>query len=433
MTKNLIQQFRDAVYQSLLKRPDAVLDLIDALTVAGHVELPVAVSEQAPFRRKFSMVYDILEHAEIDFDALLHTLLIFQPAESETIAGYEVYGLDATKDERPDAETLPERGCLKSQKDEPLTYGHKYSWLVRLVSWGTSWVAPQDTLRIDPGLSDSQVGSQQVQELAQRHPKSKVVVEDSLYGNHVFLAIFLVIQNTFALVRMRSNNVLHEQPAAREPGEKKEPRRSMAPGSSFPARREHQMGKKPSSSALKRSRVQAWKGLHLKKLAALVVMMLRVEFLTADGQPRYKQPMWLLWTGPDPVALAELCKMYLWRFAIEIVFPQMTKTGVFAFWTGRDHVTDLYIFVCDDHPIDQQFHQLPLLLKRSLVQTGLHALAKHFDRSTPSCQFLLLAHLVPQLLFLLDQSLLPFFQFAASALVLGQGNDAVQIGLGQAV
>jgi hypothetical protein len=60
--------------------PDAVLDLIDALTVAGHVESPVALSEQTPFRRKFSMVYDTLSHAVIDFDALLHTLLTFQPS-----------------------------------------------------------------------------------------------------------------------------------------------------------------------------------------------------------------------------------------------------------------------------------------------------------------------------------------------------------------
>jgi hypothetical protein len=34
--------------------------LIDALTVAGHVSSPVALSEEAPFRRKFSMVYDTL-------------------------------------------------------------------------------------------------------------------------------------------------------------------------------------------------------------------------------------------------------------------------------------------------------------------------------------------------------------------------------------
>jgi hypothetical protein len=117
MTAKLIQQFRDAVYQSLLKRPDAVLDLIDSLTVAGHVESPVTLSEQTPFRRKFSMVYDTLSHAVIELDVLLHTLLDYQPADSETLGGYEVYGLDATKNERPEAKTLPERCSLKSQKD----------------------------------------------------------------------------------------------------------------------------------------------------------------------------------------------------------------------------------------------------------------------------------------------------------------------------
>jgi hypothetical protein len=80
-----------------------------------------------PFRRKFSMVYDTLRNAELDLDGLPETLLSFQPGDSETIAGYEIYGLDATPNERPAAETLPERCSLKSQKDEPVRYGHKYS------------------------------------------------------------------------------------------------------------------------------------------------------------------------------------------------------------------------------------------------------------------------------------------------------------------
>jgi len=46
-----IKQFRDAVYQNLRKRSDAFMDLIDALTVAGHVESPVALREETPFRR----------------------------------------------------------------------------------------------------------------------------------------------------------------------------------------------------------------------------------------------------------------------------------------------------------------------------------------------------------------------------------------------
>jgi len=361
VTANLIQQFRNAVYQSLQKRPDAVLDLIDALTVAGHVESPVALSEQTPFRRKFSMVYDTLCNAAIDFDGLLHTLLTFQPKDSETIAGYEVYGLDATKDERPDAETLPERCALKSQKDEPLVYGHKYSWLVRLVGWGTSWVAPQDTLRIDPELSDSQVGSQQVKELAERNPHSKVVVEDSLYGNHVFLAIFLFIQNTFALVRMRSNNVLYEQPAPRKPGKRGAPKKHGARFKLSSPSRTADCGESFLLGS-QTVQIQAWKGLHLKKLPQLVVMLLRVEFLKPDGQPRYKQPMWLLWTGPTHVPLQELCRMYLWRFAIEHLFRFLKQNMGLNTSRSNDLVaTEQWMWMC-------ALAYWQLLLMRDLVE-----------------------------------------------------------------
>lgn len=376
MTNKLIQQFRNAVYQSLRKRPDAVLDLMDALTVAGHVESPVALSEETPFRRKFSMVYDTLRHAVIDFDALLHTLLAFQPDDSETIAGYEVYGLDATKDERPDAETLPERCCLKSQKDEPRVYGHKYSWLVRLVHWGSSWVAPQDTLRIDPALSDSQVGSQQVKELAERNPKPKVVVEDSLYGNHVFLAIFLLIQNTFALVRMRGTNVLYEQPEPRQPGKKGAPKKH---GARFPLSQPVRAADDEETFLLGSQTVQlqVWKGLHLKKLPQLIVMLLRVEFLKPDGQPRYKQPMWLLWTGPTQIPLQQLCKMYLWRFAIEHMFRFLKQNLGLNTSRSNDLVaTEQWMWMC-------ALAYWQLLLIRELVEDARPAWHPRFRNGKP--------------------------------------------------
>ena len=157
-----IQQFRNAVYQSIRKRADAFFDLLDALTVAGHVESPVALSEEKPFRRKFSSIFDTLLESEFDFDQLLQTLHHYQPANSETIAGYGVYAVDTTPNERPEAETLPDRGSLKTEKEEPVRYGHKYSWLARLVHWGSSWVAPVDVQRVETALTDSQVAAIQV-------------------------------------------------------------------------------------------------------------------------------------------------------------------------------------------------------------------------------------------------------------------------------
>jgi hypothetical protein len=55
------QQFREKIYQSMRKRADAILDLVDALTDAGHVDSAVALSEETPFRRKFSSIFNFLK------------------------------------------------------------------------------------------------------------------------------------------------------------------------------------------------------------------------------------------------------------------------------------------------------------------------------------------------------------------------------------
>ncbi|MBK8796814.1 MAG: transposase [Anaerolineales bacterium] len=73
--------------------------------------------------------------------------------------------------------------------------------------------------------TDSQVGSEQVTTLvAQESHRPKVVVADSLYCNVAFLSVFMVIQAVYALVRIRSNRVLYEEPPERQPGQRGRPR-----------------------------------------------------------------------------------------------------------------------------------------------------------------------------------------------------------------
>lgn len=329
------------------KRADAILDLVDALTVAGHVDSPVALSEEAPFRRKFSSIFDTLLHGEFDFDLLLQALHEYQPADSEQIAGYEIDALDCTPNERAEAETLEDRGSLKTEKTEPVRYGHKYSWLTRLVNWGTSWVAPVDVRRVETSLTDSQVGSLQVRELAQRDPKPRVVVADSLYGNHLFLAVFLELINVFALVRMRCNTVFFGPPKPHPKGTKGAPAKH---GAKFKLSAPSRPPERSESFLLlgdQTVRLQAWQGLHLKKLSALVGLVLRVEFLRPDGTPRYKRPMWLFWTGPETVALQDLCRMYLWRFAIEHLFRFLKQhLGLNANQSTDLVSTDQWMWLC---------------------------------------------------------------------------------------
>ena len=54
----------------------------------------------------------------------------------------------------------------------------------------------------------------------------------------------------------------------------------------------------------------------------------------------------------------------------------MIKMRVLAARRRRNDIADLYLLVGHDHPINEQFHQLPLLLERRLLQPGRHALAK---------------------------------------------------------
>ena len=296
-----------------------MLDLIDALTIAGQVNSPVAVSESPLFRRKFSSIYDVLLEGEIEVEQLRDLLVACQPAGSEMIAGYEVYAVDATPNERMAAETLPDRGALKAQQKDPVRYGHKYSWLVRLVETGTSWVAPLDVQRISTKNTDTKLGAEQVQALARRNPCRKVITADSRHRDRHFLGTFAHLENTYALVRLQNNQKLSQVPVPKPKGSRGAPRKHGVDFqlSAIPrppdASEEFYLGKQ-------KVRVRAWRDLHFKRLASLSGSVLCVEFLKEDGTPRYKRPIWLFWTGPHDVTLQALCRMYLWRFAIEHLF-----------------------------------------------------------------------------------------------------------------
>lgn len=69
-----------------------------------------------------------------------------------------------------------------------------------------------DVRQKDSSLSDSALDGLQVEEADLRNPKQKVILADSLYGNHIFLAVFLVVKHTNALVRLRSKQVFYGQP-----------------------------------------------------------------------------------------------------------------------------------------------------------------------------------------------------------------------------
>jgi hypothetical protein len=291
VTKTNISEFRAAVYQEVVWRPAAILDLVDALTTVGQVSSPVAMSESPLFRRKFSSVYDALVHGELgnELKTLFHDS---QDADWETIAGYEVHAIDATPQERMAAETLEDRGALKAQQKDPVRYGHKSSWLVRLVQTGTSWVAPEDLQRISTATTDTKVAAQQVKELAKRNLRPKVITADSRYRDQHFLGVFADLENTFALVRLQNNQNLSQEPVPKPEGSRGAPRKH---GADFQLSAIERAPDAFEAFFLGRQnvRVRVWHKLHFKRLANVQGAVVCVEFLKEDGTPRYKRPLWL--------------------------------------------------------------------------------------------------------------------------------------------
>lgn len=189
------------------------------------------------------------------------------------------------------AETLEDRGALKAQQKEAVRYGHKSSWLVRLVQSGTSWVAPEAVERISTATTDTQVGAQQVKDIARRNPHPKVITADSRYRDQHFLGAFAGLENTHALVRLQNNQKLSQAPVPKPKGSRGAPRKHGADfhltDISHPpdAREEFLLGKQ-------NVRVRVRHKLHFKRLAKVVGSVVCVEFLKEDGTPRYKRPLW---------------------------------------------------------------------------------------------------------------------------------------------
>jgi hypothetical protein len=118
---------------------------------------------------------------------------------------------------------------------------------------------------------------------------------------------------------------------------------------------------------------------------------------------------------------------------MSIVCTQMTKTGVFTFGTGGDHISDLNIALRDNNPVDQEFHQLPLLFKAGIRQSAPHTLTELFHRCNQGRSLIVTVHLCDQLRFLVSKGLYFLLHFTPTTLVFRQRNHLSQIRFGQSV
>lgn len=150
-----------------------------------------------------------------------------------------------------------------------------------------------------------------------QHPK--VITADSRYRDQYFLGAFAELKNTYALVRLQNNQKLSQEPVPKPKGSRGAPRKHGADFQLTVFAREPEACDEFFLGRQK-VRVRVWHKLHFKQLSKVTGSVVCVEFLKEDGTPRYKRPLWLFWTGSEEVSPRDLCRMYLWRFAVEHLF-----------------------------------------------------------------------------------------------------------------
>ncbi len=115
--------------------------------------------------------------------------------------------------------------------------------------------------------------------------------------------------------------------------------------------------------------------------------------------------------------------------AVSIVRTQSTKRLALAVGTCRDDVADLDGAFSDDHAVNQQFEQRPLLVEVGACQALAHTAAERLGMGCQASRLALAFGITREFESLPVQRLQPCLGVAPASFVFGQGHDAGQIGV----
>jgi len=238
-TEDLItqfQEFRQELYNNFLRRPNTLMDLIDALSSNSNARSPAELSLNPLFRRDYSALYKAIgQFWQTNCKQLTnqerqeqekHLLKVITKVVPPPVARpFQLLGLDVTPIPRPYAQTLADRTFIyqpnQVKGNKPINIGHPYSILSvlpeRVEPYNTPWLIPLLGQRVSSTQNTMDVGSQQVQHVLEhfswlRQNQFSVLVVDSSYSSRPFLKQQVQHENLVTVVRVRSNRVFYQSP-----------------------------------------------------------------------------------------------------------------------------------------------------------------------------------------------------------------------------
>ena len=353
-----LKQFRQDLYEAFDHRPDALMELLDALSSTPHARSVAELSLSSFFRRGYGSTYDAIAHlfqasepetAEQERWAweqrLLHLKVRYLPSPQQR--KFWLLGTDGVSIARLFAYTLADRTYVYQPNtlrgNKPITIGHQYSAQVVYPEQdhpgAPPWVYPLSIRRVQSKETATAVGREQIDALLKDetlpfHEALCLHVADSTYSAVLFLGPTEKHKNLVNVVRSRGNRVFYRQPVPVE-GRRK-PGRPLWYGEPFSLKDPTTWGEPDALAETTlttrqghsyRVQLQGWHDLQMRGKKDLPMQqkpftLIRAQVLDEQGCPVFQHALWLIVMGQrrKELSLVEAWEAYCQRFDVEHFF-----------------------------------------------------------------------------------------------------------------
>lgn len=317
-------QFRAEVYSTFQRRADAVFELIDALAADTQARSPVELSLSPFFRRQYASIYDGL--GAWKYEAAVLDKIVLDILSPREVGSFRLWAVDETPRRRQHAPTVADRAYVHYPNpvgnNKPITIGHNYGALVHIELEGPSTWAPAWTLERTPtDWTGVDLALEQVVRLVRCDDGRHIVTADSRYGTPLYIAGLYQCPNVTGVTRLSSpRNLYHKAPPYSGFG------RPRIHGDVFKLHDATTWGEpeervefteQDAKGRSVRVVIEAWHKMHFQKAPHYPFTLVKVTTYKADGQLRFKHPLWLAVTHRHGLSLKEIRAAYLRRPVIE--------------------------------------------------------------------------------------------------------------------
>ena len=311
--------FRQNIYANFGNGRDALFDACDALLTETQARSLVELSLSPLFTRRWASLYQAVQNAKIDREALQRTFVCAAPMPPP--GKRFVLGIDASSIARPQSKTARDRTYVHASNlpegSVPVTPGWQFSTLTVLPEQPSSWTHILDNTRIPSEQTQAQAAAAQLTSLAPQLLWRPLLLGDGYYGGAGFLQ---QIQDVAcdALLRLAKNRVLYRV-APPKNGGRGAPRKDglrFQPGDAA-TRGEPDAVWSGTDRKGKPVTVSVWRDLHFKAARQMTVRVFGVQRPQADDSKRDPRQSWFVFRGQDAPALSEVSDLYALRFSQE--------------------------------------------------------------------------------------------------------------------